>query len=509
MKEIIKKILEEEKLNKTILERKSNVDIEEIIKKIDEYDTFQDFKKENPRLYRKIKNSTQLQEHPKYLDYIESRYDRLLYLYVWKPENNYLKKPGCIRDKIVLYVGITCDEDSRFNQHVNATHDSVGGRKSAIKDYISKCGEFDIYRPVTDYITAKEAINTEKCLITTYKEKKDDYHILNKNIGGGLGGCTKNSRSILNDIQKIIGHELEGEYDFENRFPELYKHYSKNQKIRKTFNTIYGKDIFRQVNKSLKDILLLTKNHNNLDDFIKNHGEDIDKKNQINFEIIYPNENYYKNLITGEEFNSLIDVLNSVDKEYLKNEFKNEYINLYNDFLREKNLNKDVIIHSTIPIAFIPNNKTVEKFNESRNIIRKILKEELANLDQVKKGIDIAVKILKQTYPYIDGWRFDNNWNGKYIINIVIICDVKRLCEYYDSDLKPYYKNSKNFDGDAAYPVSVLKIGSDMDSNEKWESWKELNDTLNEIYKLIPEELKLLDYHNGYKRLDPDRFEFR
>jgi hypothetical protein len=144
-----------------------------------------------------------------------------------------------------------------------------------------------------------------------------------------------------------------------------------------------------------------------------------------------------------------------------------------------------------------------------RNIIRKILKEEIENLDQVKKGIDIVVKILKQTYPYIDGWRFDDNWNGKYIINIIIICDVKRLCEYYDSDLKPYYKNSKNLDGDAAYPVSVLKIGSDMDSNEKWKSWKELNDTLNDIYNLIPEDFKLLDYHNHYKKLDPDRFEFR
>ena len=144
-----------------------------------------------------------------------------------------------------------------------------------------------------------------------------------------------------------------------------------------------------------------------------------------------------------------------------------------------------------------------------RNIIRKILKEEVENLDQVKKGIDIAVKILKQTYPYIDGWRFDNNWNGKYIINIVIICDIKKVCEYYDSDLKPYYKNYNDFDDDYPYPVSVLKIASDMDSNEKWELWKEFNNTLNEIYKLIPEDLKLLDYHNDYKRLDPDRFEFR
>lgn len=144
-----------------------------------------------------------------------------------------------------------------------------------------------------------------------------------------------------------------------------------------------------------------------------------------------------------------------------------------------------------------------------KQLIKKILKEEVENLDQVKKGIDIAVKILKQTYPYIDGWRFDDNWNGKHTINIVIICDVKRLCEYYDSDLKPYYKNYKDFDDDYPYPVSVLELGSSMDSNEKWELWKEFNNTLNDIYELIPEELKLLDYHNHYKRLDPDRFEFR
>lgn len=513
MKEIIKKILEEERLNKTILERKSNVDIEEIIKKIDEYDTFQDFKKENPRLYRKIKNSIQLQEHPKYLDYIESRYDRLLYLYVWKPENNYLKKPGCIRDKIVLYVGITCDEDSRFNQHVNATHDSVGGRKSAIKDYINKCGDFDIYRPVTDYISAKDAINTEKCLITTYKEKKEDYHILNKNIGGGLGGCTKNSRSILNDIQKIIGHELEGEYDFENRFPELYKHYSKNQKIRKTFNTIYGKDIFRQVNKSLKDILLLTKNHNNLDDFIKNHGEDIDKKNQINFEIIYPNENYYKNLITGEEFNSLIDVLNSVDKEYLKNEFKNEYINLYNDFLREKNLNKDVIIHSTIPIAFIPNNKTVEKFNESRNIIRKILKEETEPetelTDLENKGIDFVVKILKKNYPFVDGWKMI--YKDRFELDLLITCDTKKLAEFYNSELKDYYQRNPQeiYGKEYPYPFSVLNLSNDMDSDEKWALYKDFNEHMNEIYEFIPDEMKIINMYNDLIKLDAELFTFK
>ena len=145
-----------------------------------------------------------------------------------------------------------------------------------------------------------------------------------------------------------------------------------------------------------------------------------------------------------------------------------------------------------------------------KQLIRKILKEEVENIDQIKKGVDIAVKILKQTYPFIDGWFFDEDWNGKYVISIVTICDVKKVCEYFDSNLKDYYKNYNiDFNEDFPYPFSVLEISNNMDADEKWKIWKEYNNNLNDLYELIPEDLKMPDWGFDYKKLDADSFQFR
>jgi hypothetical protein len=145
-----------------------------------------------------------------------------------------------------------------------------------------------------------------------------------------------------------------------------------------------------------------------------------------------------------------------------------------------------------------------------KQLIRKILKEEIENIDQIKKGVDIAVKILKQTYPFINGWFFDEDWNGNYTISIVTICDIKKVCEYFNSDLKDYYKNNYiDFYEDYPYPFSVLEISNNMDGDEKWKIWKEYNNTLNDLYELIPEDLKMPDRGRDYKKLDADRFTFK
>jgi hypothetical protein len=145
-----------------------------------------------------------------------------------------------------------------------------------------------------------------------------------------------------------------------------------------------------------------------------------------------------------------------------------------------------------------------------KDIIRKILKEEIENIDQIKKGVDIAVKILKQTYPFIDGWFFDGYWNGNYTITIVTICDIKKVCEYFNSDLKDYYKTYNiDFEEDYPYPFSILEISDNMDGDEKWKIWKEYNNTLNDLYELIPEDLKMPDRGRDYKKLDADRFTFK
>ena len=48
-----------------------------------------------------------------------------------------------------------------------------------------------------------------------------------------------------------------------------------------------------------------------------------------------------------------------------------------------------------------------------------------------------------------------------------------------------------------------------MDADEKWKIWKEFNNNLNDLYELIPEDLKMNDWGTDYKKLDADRFQFR
>ena len=40
-----------------------------------------------------------------------------------------------------------------------------------------------------------------------------------------------------------------------------------------------------------------------------------------------------------------------------------------------------------------------------KELIRHILKEETEGSDQNTKGIDLAIKLLKKSYPYIIGWE--------------------------------------------------------------------------------------------------------
>ena len=51
-----------------------------------------------------------------------------------------------------------------------------------------------------------------------------------------------------------------------------------------------------------------------------------------------------------------------------------------------------------------------------RNLIRHILKEETDNSKNFEKGIDLAIKIIKKTYPFIVGWEF-----GKMVLFQLIL----------------------------------------------------------------------------------------
>ena len=144
-----------------------------------------------------------------------------------------------------------------------------------------------------------------------------------------------------------------------------------------------------------------------------------------------------------------------------------------------------------------------------KDLIRHILKEETDNSKNFEKGIDLAIKIIKKTYPFIVGWEFGKN--GTFSIDINIICDIEKLKEFYNSDLNPYHKRYQNelSNEDYPYPVSILKIRDKMTNDEMFEDYKKLKQELNDFYEMLPEHLTAKDQFNDIKKLDPDRFKFR
>jgi len=144
-----------------------------------------------------------------------------------------------------------------------------------------------------------------------------------------------------------------------------------------------------------------------------------------------------------------------------------------------------------------------------RNLIRHILKEETYDSNNLEKGIGLVIKLIKESYPYIIGWKLISD--GLYTIEIIIICDIEKLKEFYNSELKSYYEKNKDelFNKDYPYPVSILNIKDEMTSDEMYGDWKKLKQEFNDFYEILPEHLTAKDLFDDIKTLDPDRFMFK
>jgi len=148
-----------------------------------------------------------------------------------------------------------------------------------------------------------------------------------------------------------------------------------------------------------------------------------------------------------------------------------------------------------------------------RNIIKKVLKEETEPekelTDLENKGIDLVFKILKKNYPFVDGWKMI--YKDRFELDLLITCDVKKLCEFYNSELKDYHKRNPQeiYGKEYPYPFSVLNLSNDMDSDEKWALYKDLNEHMNEIYEFIPDEMKIINMYDDVIKLDAEFFTFK
>jgi hypothetical protein len=144
-----------------------------------------------------------------------------------------------------------------------------------------------------------------------------------------------------------------------------------------------------------------------------------------------------------------------------------------------------------------------------KDLIRHILKEETDDSETLNKGIDLAIKILKKSYPYILGWELIQE-STEFRIYIKIICDIEKLKKFYNSDLINYYRKYGILENeDFPYAVSILKVNNEMDKDEKINDFTILKDDLNDIYEMLPEHLVVKNKYGEIKELDPDRFMFQ
>jgi hypothetical protein len=124
---------------------------------------------------------------------------------------------------------------------------------------------------------------------------------------------------------------------------------------------------------------------------------------------------------------------------------------------------------------------------------KNILKEmEEKSIDNLNKGIDIAVSILKNEFTFVTGWKYKHDpdfFNST--VYILLICDMDKSSEFYNSPIKDYYKN---LEADVTYPFSPLEMSNEIDNEEKYELYKEIQKSLDETYYEIPN-----DYRHTYK----------
>ena len=144
---------------------------------------------------------------------------------------------------------------------------------------------------------------------------------------------------------------------------------------------------------------------------------------------------------------------------------------------------------------------------KTRDLIRHILKEETSP-DDLKKGIDIAVKVLSQDYPFIVGWEYSNDpdkW--AYVIYVNLEVDHIKSMEFYN--LKPhprfgrFIKDSIINRETMVYPFSFTNY-EDEDFDTK--VYLDIQSDLAEIYEdMIPVKFKMQKGKSVLNQDDPKR----
>jgi hypothetical protein len=129
-----------------------------------------------------------------------------------------------------------------------------------------------------------------------------------------------------------------------------------------------------------------------------------------------------------------------------------------------------------------------------RSIIKNILNEEVENLQNIYKGIDVTIKLLSKKFPFIVNWVLTEPLDKyNYSLYIDLIVDIDKVKDYYGLDMSDIYKKYAElmFDeksGSNAYPFSALNYEGVFE--DPYLESKKITETLNDIYEDIPDSLK-------------------
>lgn len=128
-----------------------------------------------------------------------------------------------------------------------------------------------------------------------------------------------------------------------------------------------------------------------------------------------------------------------------------------------------------------------------KDLIKRILNEETSP-DDIRKGIDISVKMLKKQYPFVVGWEYANDLEVfTYTIYINLEIDHTKMMKFYD--LEPHPRWNKFLKDDIIsrekYPYPFSQTNYEDKEFNQFEKVKELEDNLQDIYDFMPEQFKM------------------
>jgi hypothetical protein len=350
-----------------------------------------------------------------------------------------------------VYVGLTNKPDRRYKEHM--------------KNTITKNPNFDKFFVITSkFISDKEAQELEGTTVCNYLNR--GYKLVNKYHSKSLGYCTRDLTQYEDLLNKA---KIEGVESIKNDDPVTYELIKKGRldKI----------GVIR--NRRQREVETKPKNKVDRSKFQK-----------------------YINIETGDVYRSLNDLVkkSGIDRKTLYDSIEEN--GNYNDIIFPFNYEEEPMGDMDIDLDY-------DEMNETKRFIKKIIKEQTENHE--KKGIDLAIKMLKKSYPYIIGWKYDEEHSERATyINIDIICDIEKTKEFYNSDLKWYYKKKAEEikDDDYAYPFTILEIGEKMTGDEKFQEYRKFKKELNDIYEMLPENLIVLNKWGDPKEIDPDKYFF-